>query len=171
MMKSLTWLFDKSSSSGSFKLVFFDEFALMKQRLFLFCAMGCLGMTVEIFFTAIYDIIAGTAETPSRLLGHSYIWMFPIYGSAGILFPVLWLFIGKWNVLLRALVYAAGIIVVEFITGWLLDVTTGQCPWEYKEGLHFMGYVRLDFIPFWAIFGLLIEKLLMFLMRKDSISH
>jgi uncharacterized membrane protein len=143
----------------------------MKQRLFLFFAMGCLGMTTEIFFTAIYDIALGKAEVPAKLMGYSYIWMFPIYGSSGILFPMMWRVIEKWNVLLRMCVYGAGIIVVEFVTGWLLDVFTGQCPWEYKEGIHIMGYIRLDFFPFWAVFGLVIEKLLRFLMRSVHFSR
>ncbi len=149
--------------------------ATFNQRLFLFAAMGCVGMTGEIFFTAIYDIamghavvIKGETVVPSRLLGYSYLWMFPIYGLGAILFPFLFKLIGHWNVLLRMCVYGAGIIAVEFITGWLLDVTTGQCPWEYKEGWQVMGYIRLDFFPFWAVFGLMVEKLLNFLMSRNT---
>src|SRR4051812_17209593 len=94
-----------------------------KQKLFLFCAMGCLGMTCEIFFTALTGVYNGTMGL--QLKGFSYIWMFPIYGIAGIAFPVLLKYIGKWNVLLRMCVYALGIWVIEFITGWLLEVFTG----------------------------------------------
>lgn len=137
----------------------------MKQRLFLFAAMGCAGMTCEIFFTAIYDIIRGQAAVPIRLMGHSYLWMFPIYGLAGIVFPFVLRIIGNWNVLLRMCAYAAGILLVEFATGWFLDFATGQCPWEYKEGWHIMGYIRIDFFPFWALFGFLAETVLKFLMR------
>jgi len=141
----------------------------MLQPFFLFCAMGCLGMAGEIFFTAIYDIVQGTAEAPIRLMGHSYIWMFPIYGLAGIVFPPILKIIGSWNVLLRVCVYATGILAVEFATGWFLDMVTGQCPWEYKEGWHIMGYMRIDFFPFWAMFGFLVETVLKFLMslKKD----
>ena len=137
----------------------------LKQKLFLFCAMGCLGMTTEIFFTAIYDIVKGTSENPVLLKGYSYIWMFPIYGLAGIAFPPILKIIGNWNVLLRMCAYAIGILAVEFVTGWFLDFTTGQCPWEYKEGCQIMGYIRIDFFPFWALFGLMVEMLLKFLMR------
>ena len=144
----------------------------MKQRIFLFCALGCVGMTTEIFFTAICDVILGKAEDPMRLMGQSYIWMFPIYGLAGIVFPPVLKVIGNWNVLLRMCAYAIGILAVEFVTGWLLDFVTGQCPWEYKEGWHLMGYMRIDFFPFWAIFGLMAEKLLKFLegLRSENIS-
>ena len=140
----------------------------MLRPLFLFFAMGCIGMTTEIFFTAIYDIFNGNAEVPIRLMGYSYIWMFPIYGLAGIVFPPVLRIIGNWNILLRMCAYAAGILAVEFVTGWFLDTVTGQCPWEYKEGWHSMGYMRIDFFPFWAVFGLLVEKLLKFLMKLQG---
>jgi len=140
----------------------------MLRPLFLFFAMGCIGMTTEIFFTAIYDIFNGNAEVPIRLMGYSYIWMFPIYGLAGIVFPPVLRIIGNWNILLRMCAYAAGILAVEFVTGWFLDTATGQCPWEYKEGWHIMGYMRIDFFPFWAVFGLLVEKLLKFLMKLQG---
>lgn len=135
----------------------------LKQRLFLFCAMACLGMTTEIFFTAINDVIDD--KMGLQLKGFSYIWMFPIYGLAGILFPLILKVIGNWNVLLRMCVYATGIIVIEFITGWLLDVFTGACPWEYKTGWQILGYIRIDYFPLWAMFGLMVELALKFLMR------
>lgn len=134
-----------------------------KQKLFLFCAMGCLGMTTEIFFTAFTGLYNGTMDI--QMKGFSYIWMFPIYGLAGIAFPPILKLIGNWNVLLRMCVYAIGILAVEFATGWFLEVVTGQCPWEYKEGWHLMGYIRFDYFPFWALFGLMVELALKFLMR------
>jgi len=140
----------------------------MKKRLFLFFAMGCVGMTTEIFFTAVYDIIQGKAEVPVRLMGQSYIWMFPIYGMAGVVFPSVLRIIGNWNLLWRMCAYASGILAVEFTTGWFLDIVTGQCPWEYKEGWHVMGYMRIDYFPLWALFGLMAEKLLKFLMNLHS---
>ena len=133
------------------------------RKLFLFCATACLGITCEIFFTAFYELYHGRMDI--QMKGHSYIWMFPIYGLAGLLFPPILKLIANWNVLLRMCVYAIGILAVEFATGWFLDIVTGQCPWEYKEGWHLMGYMRIDFFPFWALFGLLVELLLKFLMR------
>jgi uncharacterized membrane protein len=139
----------------------------MKQRLFLFCAFGCIGITTEIFFTAIVDLIdmiqAGSVDL--KLKGNSYIWMFPIYGLAGILFPLLMPYFEKFHALIRAAIYATGILIVEFITGALLDVFTGSCPWEYKAGWHIMGYIRLDYFPLWAGFGFMIETIVKFLSR------
>lgn len=138
----------------------------MNRKLFLFAAFGCVGITTEIFFTAIVDAInnvqAGTA-IDWRLLGKSYIWMFPIYGLAGILFPILLDKIIKWPLLLRVCFYGVAILAVEFITGGILDKLTGQCPWEYKTGWQVMGYIRLDYFPLWAGFGFMIERIYLLL--------
>lgn len=140
------------------------------KKLFLFAAFGCVGITTEIFFTAIVDNIkaveaGGLGNINWRLMGQSYIWMFPIYGLAGLLFPPIFNRIQNWNVVIRMALYGAGIIIVEFITGWLLDKLTGRCPWEYTEGLHVMGYIRLDFYFLWAFFGLMVERIYL-LLRK-----
>lgn len=123
--------------------------------------MGCVGITTEIFFTAITQMIDWWPNPENwRLMGVSYIWMFPIYGIAGIAFPLLFPFLMKFNFLIRMLVYGIGILLVEFITGGLLDIFTGSCPWEYKTGWHIMGYIRLDYLPLWMLFGGMVEKII-----------
>ena len=136
----------------------------MKKHLFLFAAMACLGITTEIFFTAISEQIKAWPNPENwRLMGQSYIWMFPIYGIAGIAFPFIYQYISKIPFVFRTLIYAIGILAVEFITGWILDVFTGQCPWEYTSGWHVMGYIRIDYLPLWMAFGGFVEKVVMFL--------
>ena len=138
------------------------------KKIFLFCAMACVGMTTEIFFTAITDNINHLQEGSSfdwRLKGQSYIWMFPIYGLAGLLFPVVLKYISHLPSFARAAIYGIGILIVEFITGGLLDLFTGQCPWEYTTGWHIMGYIRLDYFPLWAVFGYMVEQIVSFLNR------
>ena len=136
----------------------------MKKHIFLLVAMGCIGITTEIFFTAICDIIAQWPDIDSwALKGVSYIWMFPIYGIAGIAFPAIMPYITRLPFILRMCIYGIGILVIEFITGWLLDIFTGRCPWEYTSGWHLMGYIRFDYLPLWALFGGLVEKIITFL--------
>jgi len=136
----------------------------MKKHIFLLVAMGCIGITTEIFFTAICDIIAQWPDIDSwALKGVSYIWMFPIYGIAGIAFPAIMPYISRLPFILRMCIYGIGILVIEFITGWLLDIFTGRCPWEYTSGWHLMGYIRFDYFPLWALFGGLVEKIITFL--------
>lgn len=141
---------------------------MKNKMLFLFVAFGCVGITTEIFFTAITNNINAVQAGEAinwRLLGQSYIWMFPIYGLAGLAWPVIYPRISNLNVFFRACIYAIGILAVEFITGWLLDITTGRCPWEYTTGWHIMGYIRLDFFPLWAGFGFMVERIFLLLNR------
>lgn len=135
----------------------------MKKHIFLFVAFACIGITTEIFFTAIVDLINNWPNQGWALKGASYIWMFPIYGIAGIAFPAILPYIQKIPFVGRILIYGVGILIVEFIAGGLLDLFTGKCPWEYTTGLHIMGYIRLDYFPLWALFGGMVEKIVVFL--------
>ncbi|MDX2001280.1 MAG: hypothetical protein SFW35_02550 [Chitinophagales bacterium] len=141
----------------------------MNDRLFLFLAFGCIGITTEIFFTASMDaknaLLAGQSIN-WRLMGQSYIWMLPIYGLAGLLLPIVYKRLQHLHVIIRMCLYALSIFTVEFITGWLLDMITGSCPWEYKTGLQVMGYIRLDYFPAWALFGFMIERIYILLSSK-----
>ncbi len=106
----------------------------MKKHIFLFVAFACVGITAEIFFTAIRLNIGPWSEVDWSLKGQSYIWMFPIYGIAGIVFPLLVPFIQKIPFIFRMCIYAIGILIVEFIAGGLLDFFTGKC----------LGNIQLD---------------------------
>jgi len=44
-----------------------------------FCIYGLLGWCFEVFWTAVTEKAWGK-QTDWRLVGHSYLWMFPIYG-------------------------------------------------------------------------------------------
>ena len=137
----------------------------MKNRLIAFSLFACIGITAEIFFTSIYNNVASVSAGGNwdwALRGHSYIWMFFIYGPASFLVPFAMDKMVKIPLLVRLLIYSAGIYVVEFTSGFLLDKLTGVCPWEYKTGLEFMGYIRLDYLPAWMGFSFLLEKLVVY---------
>ena len=138
---------------------------MLKKYLFFFLAFACVGMTTEIFFAALSDFFPKlqTGIISWKMQGKSYIWMFLIYGAGGIIFPLAIGSLMKIFFLWRVIIYAAGILLFEFIAGALLDFFIGQCPWEYKTGLHVMGYIRLDYFPAWAFFGFGLEKLSLFL--------
>ncbi len=87
--------------------------------------------------------------------------MFPIYALAAPLYEPMHDALRRRPWPLRAAVYAAGIMTVEYLTGWALERTIGECPWDYsKEArFHVRGYVRLDYAPAWALAGLLLEGL------------
>ncbi len=132
----------------------------MSKILFLIVAFGCLGITVEIFFTAFYyafQQIKKKEPINYSMMGDSYIWMFFIYGFAGFLFYLGFDKIAHLPIVARLLIYLLFIYGIEYITGWLLEKLIGKCPWEYHHPWAVHGYIRLDYAPFWLVFGLLIE--------------
>jgi hypothetical protein len=58
-------------------------------------------------------------------------------------------------VVVRAAIYGAGILAVEYASGRVLRRLVGRAPWDYGEG----RLVRLDYFPLWALFGLGLERL------------
>lgn len=128
----------------------------------MFIVFGCVGITAEIFFTSATDTCAKFLANETydlKLAGKSYAWMFLIYGSAALLFNTFFGLIENWNIFLRMLLIVLTIYLVEYISGFILETTTGTCPWKYYEGIHINGYIRLDYFPFWLIFAFVIEKL------------
>ncbi len=138
-----------------------------------FVAYGLLGWCAEILWTALYDFISGSQRAEGdradrvpmtraerlRLQGRTYLWMFPIYGSAAFLFNpahdalrgVFWV----W----RGILYMIGIFIIEAITGLLLKAITGRCPWDYSYARwHVGGVIRLDYAPVWFAFGMILER-------------
>lgn len=142
------------------------------KKLLLFFAFGCVGITTEIFFTAISTVVESMLNNEPiswRLLGFSYIWMFPIYGLIAFFAPIVFRFLLKYPLLLRLFLAAIIIFVVEFISGFLLDQLTGSCPWEYKHGYHVMGYIQLEYLPAWMLFVFIIEKIYKFLDKAFEV--
>lgn len=135
----------------------------ISDKLILFALFASLGVSAEVLFTALMDFIKSAPEKKDlRLKGHSYLWMFPIYGIIAFLFPVAYDFTSSWNIFTRMILYALIILLVEYILGYLIEKITGKCPWEYSSRFAVHGYIRLDYIPLWALFGLLIEIVYVF---------
>ncbi len=137
----------------------------MKNRIIAFSLFSCIGITAEIFFTSIYNNVEAVMHHQPvnwALQGRSYIWMFFIYGFASLFFPFAMDRMTKIPQFFKLLVFAAGIFVAEFISGFLLEKFTGKCPWQYTEGLHIMGYIRLDYLPAWMGFAYLLERLVIY---------
>jgi uncharacterized membrane protein len=119
-----------------------------------FIIYGILGWCTEIIWTGLGSFIKGDIT----LIGWSSIWMFPIYGMLVLIEPVHER-IKYHSPLLRGGVYTALIFSGEFITGTLLKITLGQCPWNYGiDRYSFYGIITLKYIPVWFVFGLLFEK-------------
>jgi len=120
-----------------------------------FAIYGALGWIMEILWTAVWSGMQGDW----KLRGHTYLWMFPIYGMAVFLEPI-HDYLRKLPVFLRGLLWMAFIYAIEYTTGWLLDLMLGVCPWDYSASpLSVDGYIRLDYAPAWMIAGLAFEKI------------
>lgn len=125
------------------------------QHKFLTC--GLLGWCLEIFWTGLHTL----GGKDFRLMGHSSLWMFPIYGMASCISPLSQKLRSlKWPFPLRGIVYTAGIFATEYGTGFLLK-KYNLCPWDYS-GCHsnIHGLIRLDYAPIWFVTGLFYEKIL-----------
>jgi len=131
----------------------------MIDKLMAFGVYACVGISMEVFFTAFYPLFSDSIEFSWSLSGNSYVWMFLIYGSASMLFPFGFRIIGTWNIIIRILIYGIAIIGVELIAGAIIRSLVGFCPWEYQEGWHFDGLIRFDYLPLWMVFGFGLERI------------
>ena len=130
-----------------------------------FFIYGLLGWAMEIAWTA----LPKRQPIDWRLPGHTYVWMFPIYGLVAPLYEPLHdaLRDAGVHLLLRGAAYALGIMAIETLTGWLLQRLTGKIPWDYrgKTRWQWRGYTRFDYFPLWFLVGLALEPLHDFLVR------
>ena len=121
-----------------------------------FIIYGLIGFLTEVIFTGMGSLVSGSWY----LTGHTYLWMFPIYAMAIFLEP-LHDRIRESPWLVRGFIYVGAIFIIEFFAGWLLNMTIGFCPWDYTGRTSFSvnGYIRLDFLPFWFVAGLIFERI------------
>src|SRR5690606_28052794 len=134
-------------------------------------AYGILGWCVEIIFTALTRL-----REPDRrwwLEGTTYLWMFPIYGLIAPLYEPVHELVRAYPSLLRAAVYGAGFLAVEYAEGWTLERAPGRCPWDYasRARWHLHGYIRFAYAPLWMLLGLALEPVHDFLVRLTPAIH
>ena len=124
-----------------------------------FILYGFGGWCGEIIFTALTDSLP---SRDWRLMGKTYLWMFPIYGLIAPLYEPVHDLIRDVSFFGRAAIWALGFTLIEYVTGWLIDKATGQCPWDYiaaKQPYAINAYIRWDFFPLWAAIGLMLEPM------------
>lgn len=128
-----------------------------------FVLFGVLGWCAEILWTGFCSFLLGDAALTAR----TYLWMFPIYGLAGLSLPLFLAFRRYCPLWQRVGFYVFVIFTVEFVTGFFLRWLTGVCPWDYGDRrFSVMGLIRLDYAPLWAVLGLFFERVALFLAEK-----
>ncbi len=127
---------------------------------------ACFGITIEVIFTAITSVINHEplcGKPLVALAGYTYMWMLPIYAIIPVLAIAFYDKVKHIPIYLRLPLYVLIIYAIEFSSGWLLCNFTGYCPWNYTEGWHVMGFIRLDYFPAWLGFAWLVERLYLFM--------
>ncbi|MHB8719176.1 MAG: putative ABC transporter permease [Candidatus Dormibacteria bacterium] len=123
-------------------------------------AYACAGVVTEVLFTGIQGVLH--RETRSgHLRAHTYLWMAPLYALLALGFEPAHDRLRGRPAVIRALAYACGIIAAEYGSGRLIERAVGVVPWDYRgrSRLQIDGATRLDYAPFWAAAGLLLERL------------
>lgn len=118
--------------------------------------LACVGVAVEVLYTALTERASG-----KRLVGYSYVWMFPIYALLYPGFRLLRPLVAAWAWPARACLYAVLIMVFELLAGLVLRAAVGEAPWEPNyRGKRWCvaGLVRLDYFPAWAAAALVFER-------------
>jgi uncharacterized membrane protein len=111
---------------------------------------GLTGWAVDSAYVAVHT----RRRWPSSLLN------VPVYGLAQPLFEPLHDAVRSRPSVVRAAVYGAGILGVEYVTGRALRGLLGKAPWDYSSARTVVdGLVRLDYLPLWGAFGLGLERL------------
>ncbi|MCB1158714.1 MAG: hypothetical protein H7A25_06550 [Leptospiraceae bacterium] len=139
----------------------------MKEVFVRFVLYGLTGWCVELVYTAIID---SYHKKDWNLTGKTYLWMFFVYGSAVFLFEPVHELILNFPIILRFIIWSLGITGIEFISGFLIKKVSGSCPWDYSYSRFAINeYIRWDYFPIWAVFGLILEKLHVFYVRLSPV--
>jgi len=131
----------------------------MPKIILLSLIFACIDISTEVVFTSLSVVVKSLIEGSAinwALTGKTYVWMFFIYAIIPILFKLFNPYFGQYSWLVKSLIAVLFIYIIEFVSGFFLELIIGTCPWKYTEGIHFMGFVRLDYFPFWFAFAILI---------------
>lgn len=123
--------------------------SLSRRRGIRFLIYGFLGLTLEVLYTGLASLLQGDWS----MHGFTFLVMLPIYGLAILLEPVHQRirFHPWW---LRGLIYLSLIWGIEYLSGWLLSLVLGSCPWAYRDRLNINSWITLRMAPEWFLAGL-----------------
>jgi len=133
-------------------------FVLFQKLVFL----GAIGVLLENVFTGLWSLY----RRHWKLTTSSYLYMWPIYGVAGLFLDAIRQSL-DWPFWLRAFIYVPLIYGVEALSGVLISRLTarlqqwfggsggGVVIWEYEKSRWSpMGLVNFGYLPFWFALAL-----------------
>mgnify|MGYP006219409515 FL=1 len=116
---------------------------------------GMFGICVEVAFTAIFDLFT---KKKIALMGHTSLWMFPIY-AFGLSYGFDLVEIVIQNDIIRYLSYPIWVWIVEILVGYPL-LKFGIRLWDYSylsNRKHWKGIISFVHFPSWIFLGILVE--------------
>ncbi len=135
---------------------------------------ACLGVAAEVVFTAVCarlglvwtpDMDDAEARAGSRLKGHSFVWMLPIYGLGLLVFEVVHELLRAQPWMLRGLVYVGALYAIELGASLFLVRLTGAHVWRWVGRGSIGGHVHFAMAPLWFAAGLALEPVCDLLVR------
>lgn len=128
-----------------------------------FVTYGVAGWVFEVLFTGAKGPVR---DKNWRLASHTYLWMFPVYGSAALLFEPTHDALRERPAWQRGAAYTAGFFAVEAASGEAIRRLTGEVPWDYNRArgtrpvpVNWRGLCRPLYAPIWFGVGLAMERL------------
>ena len=116
---------------------------------------GMFGLCCEIIFTALVSLFS---KKTYNLMGHTSLWMFPIY-SIGLTYGFSLVQYIIPNDFLRYLSYPLWIWLIEILVGYPAS-RIGIRIWDYRylsDNQHWNGIISFIHFPIWIFFGFLVE--------------
>ena len=116
---------------------------------------GMFGLCCEIIFTALFSLFS---KKKYNLIGHTSLWMFPIY-SIGLTYGFSLVQYIIPNDLIRYLSYPLWIWLIEILVGYPAS-KVGIKIWDYSylsNNKHWRGIISFVHFPIWIFFGFLVE--------------
>ena len=93
-------------------------------------------------------------------------WMFVVWPTGFFALEYAQTKVNKFHFIVRAGAYAIVCLSVEYAFGMFFKYVLGDIPWNYSySDFHIDGAIRLDYIPFWALAGLVSERVIGFVNR------
>ena len=137
----------------------------MKPYFVEFLLYTALALSSEAIFTGLGDVYhRWRAGLPfdRKLPCSTQLWSIAVYGlSATFAFNVITAIFPRfyraawWE---RGLVYVFGTYAFEYAWGWILEKTTGACPWRYRNSRHaLLRYTKPEYFGLWFFFGFALE--------------
>jgi len=116
---------------------------------------GMFGLCCEIIFTALFNLFS---KKKYNLIGHTSLWMFPIY-SIGLTYGFSLVQYIIPNDFIRYLSYPFWIWLIEVLVGYPAS-KVGIKIWDYSylsNNKHWKGIISFVHFPIWIFFGFLVE--------------